>query len=69
VTSGAYSLSSNRGGVDADGTVWGGAGWIIEPEEGELLARTTGDEPFVTRELDLGAADAAKRSYPRYVAE
>ncbi len=69
VVSGAWCLSSNRGGLDREGTVWAGAGWIIEPEEGEVLAITSENEPFMTREIDLGRADSAKASYPRYVVE
>lgn len=69
VCSGAWCLSSNRGGLDGHGAEWAGAGWIIEPEEGEVLGVTTPEEPFVTREIDLTAADAAKSSYPRYVEE
>ncbi len=69
VVSGAWCLSSNRGGIDAEGGVWAGAGWIIEPEEGEVLALTSEDEPFQTREIDLDRADRAKASYPRYVEE
>jgi len=62
VRSGAYSLSSNR--VHADGT-YGGAGWIISPD-GELLAKTSSQEPFSTLEIDLDATAAAQRTYPRY---
>ena len=63
VRSGAYSLSSNR--VHADGS-GGGIGWIISPD-GKVLARTSRDTPFVTMDIDLGAAQAARRTYPRYV--
>lgn len=69
VTSGAYCLSSNRCGIDSRGAVWAGEGWIIEPEEGEVLARTSMEVPFVTKEIDLDVADAAKQTYPRYVEE
>ncbi|MCG8607657.1 carbon-nitrogen hydrolase family protein [bacterium] len=69
VMSGAYCLSSNRGGVDQNGMEWAGQGWIIEPEEGEVLALTCSDRPFVTLELDLKAAERAKQTYPRYVPE
>ena len=44
----------------SDGAAWGGAGWIVEPEEGELVARTSASEPFVTREIDLAAAVPAR---------
>lgn len=69
VMSGAFCISSNRGGVDASGFEWGGHGWIIEPEEGEVLGLTTPDEPFLTIDVDLDIAIAAKRTYPRYVSE
>jgi predicted amidohydrolase len=69
VAAGAYCLSSNRGGVDDQGTRWAGAGWIIEPEEGEVLAVTSEEEPFATREIDLVRSEAAKQTYPRYVHE
>lgn len=63
VRSGAYSISSNR--VDASGA-GGGVGWIISPD-GEVLATTSSDEPFVTVEIRLAASVAARASYPRYV--
>jgi N-carbamoylputrescine amidase len=61
---GAYSLSSNR--VDAAAGTYGGAGWAIGPD-GELLARTSREQPFCTVELDLSAASVARTSYPRNV--
>lgn len=61
ITAGAYSLSSNR-----VGNGFGGAGWVFAPD-GELLAQTSADEPFITVQIDLAAADAARSSYPRYV--
>ena len=64
ITSGAWSLSSNRCGDD-----WAGCGWIIEPERGDVLAVTSDDAPFVTLDVDIEAADRAKATYPRYVAE
>jgi hypothetical protein len=48
---------------------WGGAGWIIEPEEGQVLGLTSADEPFLTLGIDLKVAETAKKTYPRYVAE
>jgi N-carbamoylputrescine amidase len=62
VVSGAYVLSSNHGDER-----YGGQGWIVDPE-GDVLAVTSRAEPFATVELDLDAADAAKSTYPRYVA-
>lgn len=63
VRSGAFSLSSNR--VDPTGAC-GGVGWIISPD-GDVLATTSRDEPFVSVDLDLNAPLAAQASYPRYV--
>jgi predicted amidohydrolase len=65
VVSGAFCLSSNFGGDN--GMPWGGSGWIIEPEEGEVLGLTSPGQPFLTLEIDLGVAEAAKQTYPRYV--
>ena len=65
VISGAYCLSSNHAG-DAGLVALGGAGWICDPD-GRVLATTSDDAPFVTLDLDLGAAVAAKATYPRYV--
>ena len=63
VRSGAFSLSSNR--VDESGSC-GGAGWIISPD-GEILATTTQDTPFVTIDIDLHLPITARASYPRNV--
>lgn len=65
IRAGAFCLSSNRGGSAGEVT-FGGGSWIISPE-GEVLARTTDDAPAVTVDVDLQAAVAAKRTYPRYV--
>lgn len=67
VVSGAYCLSSNLSGTTAAGGDFAGVGWIIEPEEGEVLGLTSPQEPFLTMEVDLERADKAKRTYPRYV--
>ncbi len=58
---GAYSLSSNRWSRDGE---FGGAGWVVNPE-GEVLATTSVRRPFATVEVDLRAADRAKKTYPR----
>ena len=64
VVSGTFCIASNRsgkgGGVDFGGT----GGWVINPD-GELLGQTSGSKPFVTVDLDLTLADAAKKTYPR----
>ena len=62
IVAGAYALSSNHGDER-----FGGQGWIVDPD-GDVVAVTSPEEPFVTAEIDLAAADAAKRTYPRYVA-
>lgn len=68
VMSGAYCLSSNRAGRGLGGVSFGGGGWVIDPD-GNLLARTTDTEPFVTVAIDPGKAEAAKKTYPRDVLE
>lgn len=55
----AYSLSSNRSG---NPNLFGGQGWIIAPD-GQLLGLTSDDEPFLSLDVDLAAADAAKRKF------
>ena len=65
VAGGAWCLSSNHAG-QADHVQLGGAGWTSDPD-GHVLAVTTADRPFITLDLDLQAADAAKTTYPRYV--
>ncbi len=63
VRTGGFSLSSNL--VHPDGS-YGGAGWIISPD-GEVLARTSEEEPFCTLDIDLTASLRAQNTYPRYV--
>ena len=67
VISGAYSLSSNYSYGNKGNIEWGGSGWIIEPEEGQVLGVTSRKHPFLTLEIDLTAAQNAKHSYPRNV--
>lgn len=67
VVSGAFCLSSNFSSADGDEMKWGGCGWIIEPEGGRVLGVTSRERPFLTIEIDLSVAKAAKRTYPRYV--
>ena len=67
VMAGAFCISSNRTG-EGGGTHWGGNGWIIDPD-GELLGLTSSGDPFLTLDLDPEAAERAKATYPRYVAE
>lgn len=65
--SGAFCLSSNFTGPNTETMDFGGTGWIIEPEEGEVLGTTGPSTPFLTLDIDLDAARAAKKTYPRYV--
>ncbi|MCW5876500.1 MAG: carbon-nitrogen hydrolase family protein [Anaerolineales bacterium] len=67
VMAGAYCLSSNRSG-QGRGFEWGGAGWVSDPD-GEVLAVTSAEQPFVTVEIDSARAEAAKATYPRDVRE
>jgi N-carbamoylputrescine amidase len=69
VVAGAWCLSSNFGPSGADGGKWGGAGWIVEPEDGRLLGVTSAERPFLTLDIDPAAARTAKETYPRYVPE
>src|SRR5215207_689302 len=64
--SGAFSLSSNHVNTEADSVHLGGQGWLITPDGG-VLGLTSREEPFITSEIELNAADMAKRTYPRYV--
>ena len=66
IVSGAFCLSSNRSGVSSAGDEFGGQGWIIDPD-GVVLGVTSDREPFLTREVELEQAVAAKATYPRYV--
>jgi N-carbamoylputrescine amidase len=65
---GAFGLSSNHSGIEANGMRWGGYGWIVDPN-GSVLATTSEREPFATVGIDLLEAARAKATYPRYVAE
>ncbi len=67
VVSGAYCLSSNLSGTTPQGGDYAGIGWLVEPGEGRVVDTTSADRPFLTADIDLGAADRAKRTYPRYV--
>ncbi len=62
ILAGAYGLSSNR--IDEAGA-FGGQGWIIGPD-GDVLALTSREQPYVSLDLDMTLADQAKATYPRY---
>jgi N-carbamoylputrescine amidase len=61
VVAGAFSISSNRYAPERD---FGGGGWITDPD-GAILAHTSTSEPFLTVDCPLGAAETARRTYPR----
>lgn len=67
IASGAFVLSSNRNGQGAtEAATFGGRGLIIDPS-GTVIGETSRGKPFATAEIDLGAADRAKGTYPRYL--
>ena len=69
VVSGAYGISSNFRDHGQHEPRWAGCGWIIHPQEGDVIGVTSAEEPFLTVELDLQEAVSAKQTYPRYVPE
>lgn len=69
IVSGAFCLSSNYNGPNTENEDFGGTGWIIEPERGDILGLTSSDRCFLTLEIDINQARKAKRTYPRYVKE
>ena len=68
VCAGAYCLSSNLWAPPRDGPDLGGLGWAVDPE-GNILATTNAERPFVTVMVDLAFARRSKFTYPRYVPE
>ena len=68
IVSGCYVLTSNRGGTDSKGQLFGGCGWVIDPE-GELVAQTSRATPIVFHEIDTDYIARAQKEYPCYVKE
>jgi N-carbamoylputrescine amidase len=66
VVSGAYHLSSNMYLPESADADIGGLSWIVSPE-GDILATTNPDQPFVTLDLDMQFSHDSKKTYPRYV--
>lgn len=64
VMAGSFVASCNRRSHYSE--TFSGGSWPISPE-GEVLAQTRGDEPFVTVDINLADAELAKRSYPRNI--
>lgn len=67
VVAGAFCLSSNFNGPHVGDMAFGGTGWIIEPEAGRVMGLTSEETPILTIDIDLSAAENAKKTYPRYV--
>lgn len=65
IVAGAFSLSSVHHGSYGAFHL-GGGGWVVSPA-GEVLAHTSPDRPYLTVEIRLGEAHAARSTYPRYV--
>ncbi len=65
--SGAFCLSSNFCGPNIPGMDFGGTAWITEPQGGTVMGRTSPSSPFVSVDIDIQEAIAAKKTYPRYV--
>jgi N-carbamoylputrescine amidase len=63
--SGAFCLSVNRSGGRGAATFAGGS--VIVDPEGDVVARTTPDQPVAVADLDLDLATRARATYPRYV--
>ena len=66
MVSGAFSISSNGVGSNASVGTLGGSGWVVDPD-GEILGVTSQEQPYITVALDVGQADVAKKTYPRYL--
>ena len=69
IVSGAFCLSSNYNGPNTSEEDFGGTGWIIEPERGDVLGTTSLGQNFLTLDIDIKDAENAKITYPRYVKE
>ncbi len=63
IVSGCYVLTSNRGGVDSRGQLFGGRGWVIDPG-GDLVAQTSQTTPVVFHEIDTDFIARAQTEYP-----
>ena len=68
LVSGAYVVSSNRVGLSAGGTNFGGRGFAYAPQ-GQLLTVTEQSDPVKTFDFDPNLPTLAQRSYPCYVPE
>ena len=64
VMSGCFVASANR--RSEDNQTFAGNSLLVSPD-GEVLAETTADEPWLTVNIDPDEADRAKSTYPRNV--
>ena len=64
VMSGCFVASANR--RSDDNKTFAGNSLLVSPD-GEVLAETTADEPWLTVNIDPDEADRAKSTYPRNV--
>lgn len=67
IVAGAFCLSSNYNGPNTKEADFGGTGWIIEPDRGDVRGITSADQNFLTLEIDINEAKYAKTTYPRYI--
>lgn len=68
IVSGCFVLSSNRGGTDRRGQVFGGAGFVVTPD-GDIVVQTSESSPVAFYEIDSHVIARAQRDYPCYVKE
>jgi N-carbamoylputrescine amidase len=64
IVSGCFVASSNRRSLD--NVAFAGRSWLLSPD-GEVLAETSAETPYLTVEIDLEEANRAKETYPRTV--
>lgn len=68
ITSGCFVLSSNHWTLPGSEADLGGVGFVVAPS-GAVLGTTSRESPFLTVDVDLAEAEAAKQGYPLYVLE
>lgn len=64
--SGCYVLSSNFAYPLAEGFSFEGLSAASDPD-GTILAVCDANNPFMTVDIDVAVAQAAKHTYPRYI--
>ena len=62
VMAGCFVASPNRRSYESE--TFAGRSWLVSPE-GEILAETSADRPYLTGEINLEEANRAKHTYPR----